>query len=147
MDNPESTVDGPESRVIVPPTPPGGQGGTRLGTVDCGLGTVDGGLGTRRRPVCLGPVDKVPLGQGFCFVVAGEEIAVFRQRDGRLFAVQNRCPHRQGPLAEGVIGGGKLICPLHAHAFDLSTGAGPNAAERLRTYAVRDSGGRIELAP
>ncbi len=86
----------------------------------------------------------MPLGQGFCFVVGGEEIAVFRQRDGRLFATQNRCPHRQGPLSEGVIGDGKVICPLHAHKFDLCTGEGPS--ERLRTYAVRESGGELQLS-
>lgn len=93
----------------------------------------------------LGSVGKIPLGQGFCFIVGGEEIAVFRQRDGRIFATQNRCPHRQGPLSEGVIGDGKVICPLHAHKFDLCTGAGPQPAECLRTYPVRVSGGEILL--
>jgi len=91
----------------------------------------------------LGSVEKIPLGQGFCFIVAGEEIAVFRQRDGRLFASQNRCPHRQGPLSEGVIGAEKVICPLHAHKFDLCTGQGPNPAECLRLYDVREENGRI----
>ena len=97
------------------------------------------------RTVALGPVGKVPLGQGFCFVVGGEEIAVFRQRDGRLFATQNRCPHRQGPLSEGIIGGGKVICPLHAHKFDLGTGEGPAPAECLRVYAVREADGLLVL--
>ena len=97
------------------------------------------------RTVNLGSVEKLPLGQGFCFVVAGEEIAVFRQRDGRLFATQNRCPHRQGPLAEGVIGAGKVICPLHAHVFDLCTGQGPKPEECVRTYPVRETNGNILL--
>jgi nitrite reductase (NADH) small subunit len=97
------------------------------------------------RTVNLGPIEKVPLGQGFCFVVGGEEIAVFRQRDGRLFATQNRCPHRQGPLSEGIIGDGKVICPLHAHKFDLCSGAGPQPGECLRTFTVRESGGEILL--
>ena len=96
------------------------------------------------RTVSLGSVDKVPEGQGFCFVVAGEEIAVFRQRDGRLFATQNRCPHRQGPLSEGIIGAGTVICPLHAHKFDLGTGRGP-AAECLRVYPVSEAKGEILL--
>ena len=97
------------------------------------------------RTVNLGSVDKVPLGQGFCFVVGGEEIAVFRQRDGRLFATQNRCPHRQGPLSEGVIGAGKVICPLHAHVFDLCTGQGPKPEECVRTFPVREASGNILL--
>ena len=54
----------------------------------------------------LGSVSRIPLGQGRCYVVGAEEIAVFRQRDGRLFATQNRCPHRQGALSEGGMGGG-----------------------------------------
>jgi nitrite reductase (NADH) small subunit len=96
------------------------------------------------RTVNLGSVEKVPKGQGFCFVVAGEEVSVFRQRDGRLFATQNRCPHRQGPLAEGVVGGGAVICPLHSHKFDLGTGRGP-AAECLKVHGVRESNGEILL--
>ena len=93
----------------------------------------------------LGSLEKIPRGQGFCFIVGGEEIAVFRQRDGNLFAAQNRCPHRRGPLSEGVIGSGKVICPLHAHKFDLATGCGPTAEERLLTYPVRESNGEILL--
>ena len=57
----------------------------------------------------LGNIGRIPVGQGRCYVVGAEEIAVFRQRDGRLFATQNRCPHRQGPLSEGVMGGGQVI--------------------------------------
>ena len=97
------------------------------------------------KTVTLGSLEKIPLGQGRCFIVGGEEIAVFRQRDGCLFASQNRCPHKQGPLAEGVIGAGKVICPLHAHKFDLCTGKGAEKAECLRLYAVREVDGQIQL--
>jgi nitrite reductase (NADH) small subunit len=97
------------------------------------------------RTVALGSLEKIPLGQGRCFIVGGEEIAVFRQRDGRLFASQNRCPHRQGPLAEGVIGGGKVICPLHAHKFDLSSGQGGEKGECIRLYAVREVNGQVQV--
>ncbi|HXX93004.1 MAG TPA: nitrite reductase (NAD(P)H) small subunit [Planctomycetota bacterium] len=97
------------------------------------------------RTVNLGSIEKIPPGQGFCFIVGGEEISVFRQRDGRLFATENRCPHRQGPLSEGLIGAGKVICPLHAHKFDLTTGQGPAPAECLRVFPVRESQGEIFL--
>jgi len=93
----------------------------------------------------LGPVDKIPPGQGTCFIVCGEEIAVFRQRDGRMFATQNRCPHRQGPLSEGLAGDGKVICPLHSHKFDLASGKGENH-ECLRTFPVSDQDGDIVLS-
>ncbi len=93
----------------------------------------------------LGSISRIPAGQGRCYVVGPHEIAVFRQRDGRLFATENRCPHRQGPLAEGVLGGGRIICPLHAHQFNLNTGAGHEPAECLQVFAVREVGGDILL--
>jgi nitrite reductase (NADH) small subunit len=93
----------------------------------------------------LGSVEKIPAGQGRCYIVAAEEIAVFRQRDGRLFAIQNRCPHRQGPLSEGIMGGGKVICPLHSHKFELQTGTGSEAHECVKTFAVQEINGEIHL--
>lgn len=98
-------------------------------------------------PINLGHIDNIALGQGRCFLVAGEEVAVFRQRDGRLFAVQNRCPHKQGPLAEGIAGGGKVICPLHSHKFNLETGEGSEKGECVKTYRVTESNGEILLEP
>lgn len=95
--------------------------------------------------VPLGPVEAIPLGQGRAYVVDGRAIAVFRQRDGQLFATQNACPHRGGPLADGIIGAGKVICPLHAWKFDLKTGACLGGAGTILTYAVREEGGRIIL--
>ena len=93
----------------------------------------------------LGSVEHIALGQGRCFTVNGEEIAVFRQRDGQLFATQNRCPHKQGPLSEGVAGGGKVICPLHAHKFDLATGNGSEPHECVKLYRVSESNGDVLL--
>jgi len=100
----------------------------------------------KTRTLNLGSVEKVPKGQGFCFIVDGQEIAVFRQRDGKLFATQNRCPHKQGPLSEGIIGAGKVICPLHSHKFDLCTGEGPEPKECVKVYAVREEKGDILLS-
>ncbi|MEQ2005493.1 MAG: nitrite reductase small subunit NirD [Limisphaerales bacterium] len=93
----------------------------------------------------LGSIEKIPLGQGLSFKVGGQEIAVFRQRDGSLFATQNACPHKQGPLAEGIVGGGKVICPLHAHKFNLATGEGSEPHECVKTYVVRETSGEILL--
>ena len=100
----------------------------------------------KSRTLTLGSVEKVPKGQGFCFIVDGREIAVFRQRDGKLFATQNRCPHKQGPLSEGIIGAGKVICPLHSHKFDLCTGEGPDPKECVKVYSVREEKGDILIS-
>lgn len=101
---------------------------------------------TSKAVINLGSVEKIAHGQGRCYLVAGEEIVVFRQRDGRLFATQNRCPHKQGPLSEGLTGSGKVICPLHAHKFDLATGAGSEAGECVKVYPVREANGEILLS-
>jgi nitrite reductase (NADH) small subunit len=102
-------------------------------------------MNTTSQIVNLGSVEKIPSGQGRCYIVEGEEIAVFRQRDGRLFAIQNRCPHRQGPLSEGVCGAGKIICPLHSHKFDLATGHGAEPGECIKVYRVTESNGEVIL--
>lgn len=91
----------------------------------------------------LGNIDSIAPGHGRCFQVNGEEIAVFRQRNGQLFALQNLCPHRQGPLADGIIGDGKVVCPLHGHKFHLSTGAGSEPSECVRTYLVQVRDGEM----
>lgn len=96
-------------------------------------------------PIKLGSVHDVPLGQGRCFLVGSEEIAVFRQRDGRLFATQNRCPHRQGPLSEGIVGADRVICPLHARQFNLESGKGIEHADCVQAYSVSEVDGEIVL--
>jgi nitrite reductase (NADH) small subunit len=95
--------------------------------------------------VKLGSVAAIPLGQGRCYIVGGEEVAVFRQRDGRIFATQNRCPHRQGPLSEGLVGGNKVICPMHAHHFNLETGKGGEPVEWMQVYSVAEVEGELLL--
>ena len=70
----------------------------------------------------LGSVDRIPLGQGKVFQVGGIAIAVFRGRDGSVFATQAECTHRGGPLADGILGQRTLICPLHGCGFDVISG-------------------------
>ena len=50
------------------------------------------------------------------------EIAIFRTSDDQLFALSNRCPHKGGPLSEGIVHGTKVACPLHNWNIDLTTG-------------------------
>ena len=96
----------------------------------------------------LGSVERIPLGEGREYEVAGELIAVFRQRSGELHAVQATCSHRGGALADGLVGAGKVVCPMHAFKFDLSTGkpVGHDCAA-LKTYRVKvDRHGEILLS-
>ena len=85
----------------------------------------------------LGPIDQIPYGEARAFEVAGEQIAVFRMRSGRVHALSARCPHRGGPIADGQADERIVLCPLHANAFELATGCSTTGAESLRRYAVR----------
>ncbi len=95
--------------------------------------------------VNLGALEQIPLGQGVCFIVKEEEIAVFRSRDEKIFAIENKCPHRRGPLSEGIMGDGKVICPLHGHKFDLTTGQGAESPECVRVFKSWLEDGNIFL--
>lgn len=73
-------------------------------------------------------------------------VAVFRTADDRVFALDDRCPHKGGPLSEGIVHGTQVTCPLHAWVFDLSTGLAQGTDEgAVRTYAARTEGGRVFL--
>lgn len=87
--------------------------------------------------VTLGPLVSVPPGEGRTFDVGSCKIAVFHTRQGGVFATQAECPHRQGPLADGLLGDNTLVCPLHAWRFDLDTGKGQGAPCSLKTFPVR----------
>jgi nitrite reductase (NADH) small subunit len=86
--------------------------------------------------VNLGPLDAIPAGEGRNYEVAGERIAVFHMRSGEVFAVQASCPHKNGPLADGLVGNGIVICPLHAWKFDLKTGASIFGDCSVKSYRV-----------
>jgi nitrite reductase (NADH) small subunit len=86
----------------------------------------------------LGPVDQIPFGEGRAFGVDGEQVAVFRLRDGSLRALSAVCPHRGGPIADGTIDRQVVMCPLHQHAFELDTGCSTTGAEPLRAYDVQE---------
>jgi nitrite reductase (NADH) small subunit len=92
----------------------------------------------------LGSLDAVPRGEGRVFAAGTTRLAVFRTHDDQVFATQERCPHLAGPLADGLIDQGAVICPLHDRTYDLRTGAGLNTECSLRTYPARvDPNGHI----
>jgi hemoglobin len=66
-------------------------------------------------------VDDVPLGEGRAVLVSGRRLAVFRAGSG-WYALDARCPHLSGPLADGIVAERTVICPLHERRFDLATG-------------------------
>jgi len=85
----------------------------------------------------VAPLSAIPPGEGRNFEVDGEQIAIFRTRGGQVFAVQAQCPHKAGPLADGLVGGTTVICPLHGWKFDLIDGRAVLGDCALQTYQVR----------
>jgi nitrite reductase (NADH) small subunit len=75
-------------------------------------------------------------------------IAVFRAADDAVFALDDRCPHKGGPLSNGIVHGHSVTCPLHNWVFAMATGQAQGPDEgRVRTHAVRVEAGRILLDP
>ncbi|WP_435169126.1 nitrite reductase small subunit NirD [Falsirhodobacter sp. 1013] len=71
-------------------------------------------------------------------------VAVFRTFDDRVFALDDRCPHKGGPLSDGIVHGHAVTCPLHAWVFDLETGVAQGADEgAVATYPARVDNGRV----
>ena len=75
------------------------------------------------------------------------DIAVFRTGSGMLYATEDRCPHRGGPLSQGIVHGEAVTCPLHNWVIDLATGQGGQGVDTacVRTIPVRSEGGRVLL--
>jgi nitrite reductase/ring-hydroxylating ferredoxin subunit len=90
-----------------------------------------------------GPVDQIPYGEGRAFAVGNHQVAVFRKRDGSLNALSAVCPHRGGPIADGLIDNKVVLCPLHLNAFELDTGCSTTGAAPLRIYPVYLEDGEI----
>ncbi len=73
-------------------------------------------------------------------------VAVFRTMDDDVFALEDRCPHKNGPLSEGIVHGNKVTCPLHNWVFDMNTGeAQGNDSGTVPTYPAKVKNGRIML--
>ena len=90
--------------------------------------------------VVVGKVQDVTPGQGKVVEAGDKTLAVFNV-DGRLYAIDNTCPHRGGPLGDGDLDGTLVTCPWHAWRWDVTTGANANSpAVRVGCYPVTVEG-------
>jgi nitrite reductase [NAD(P)H] small subunit len=94
-------------------------------------------------------LENIPAREGRLVQIGEREVAIFNLGD-RLLATSNRCPHKGGPLCDGIVTGTSVVCPLHAWKVSLTDGSVERpASERERcveTYPVRVEGGVIVLA-
>ena len=100
-------------------------------------------MGGERLRVRLAPVDEIRPGEGRAVEVPGHTVAVFNV-DGRFYAIDNTCPHRGGPLADGELDGTAVACPWHAWRWDVTTGANVNnPAVEIACFPVTVENGAI----
>ena len=95
----------------------------------------------------VGALDDIPR-QGARVVRQPDgDIAVFRTLDDQLFALRDRCPHKGGPLSQGIVHGHKVACPLHDWKIQLDTGlaVAPDEGCAAR-FPVKLEGGRVFLS-
>ena len=95
------------------------------------------------RELCA--LDDVLPGAGLYVPHDDWDLAVLRPSDDEVFVLHNRCPHAGGSLASGWMEDGCVVCPWHAWAFNLTTGACPEAPQfKVQTFPARVCAGRVE---
>lgn len=90
--------------------------------------------------VWIAKVADVPAREGRSVTVGGRELAVFNLGGGRFAVTDGRCPHKGGPLADGIVSGDTVVCPLHAWKIRVTTGDVCRPADAVgcvETYPVR----------
>lgn len=94
----------------------------------------------------IAALEDVPQRGARIVKTAGGCVAVFRTAMDQVYAINNSCPHKGGPLSEGIVHGASVTCPLHNWVFSLETGEAQGAdVGQVATYPARVEGGRIFL--
>lgn len=96
--------------------------------------------------VAIGSLEDIPR-RGSRRVANGDmTIAVFRTIDDRVFALEDKCPHKNGPLSQGIVHDGCVTCPLHNWVISLETGMAQGADEgETRAFPIQMDGDQILL--
>lgn len=89
---------------------------------------------------------ELPAEKGKQFTFEGRKIALFHL-DGKIYAIDDTCPHRGASLSEGQCRHGQVMCPWHATRFDLTTGQHlcPPAKSSVRAYQVQVQGDEVQV--
>ncbi len=92
----------------------------------------------------VGALDSIPPRGARLVRTALGCVAVFRTHDDRVFALEDRCPHKGGPLSQGIVHGSSVTCPLHNWVISLETGEAQGADQgRVKRYTLEIENGRI----
>jgi len=94
--------------------------------------------------VSIGNMTDIPRRGARCVETPLGKIAVFRTAEDRVFAIEDHCPHKGGPLSQGIVHGAAVTCPLHNWVISLETGKALGADEgSVRTIPIKVEGGML----
>jgi nitrite reductase (NADH) small subunit len=97
--------------------------------------------------IAIGSLADIPQRGARCIETPEGKIAVFRAGDDRVFAIDDHCPHKGGPLSQGIVHGTSVTCPLHNWVISLESGKAQGADEgRVRTVPVKVEDGMLYIA-
>lgn len=110
------------------------------------LTVIQGGLAAGGSWVEIGPLEAIPLRGARVIENPEGNIAVFRAGDDHVFALRDRCPHKGGPLSQGIVHGHRVACPLHNWNINLEDGNAVAPDQGCAAaFAVRVEKGRVYL--
>ncbi len=94
----------------------------------------------------VGAVEDIPKLGSRVIKTKDGDVAIFRTSDDGIFALRDSCPHKQGPLSQGIVHGNVVTCPLHNWNIDLSSGEALGPDEGCTgKYEVKVEGGMVSL--
>ncbi|MCP1199671.1 nitrite reductase small subunit NirD [Notoacmeibacter sp. MSK16QG-6] len=97
--------------------------------------------------ISIGAVTDIPREGARCVDAGALRVAVFRTAEDDVYAIEDRCPHRGGPLSQGIVHGGCVTCPLHNMVIALDTGEAQGADEgHVTTFRTQVRDGIIFIA-
>ncbi len=95
----------------------------------------------------IGAVEEIPKLGSRVVETAKGDIAVFRAADDHVFALRDKCPHKAGPLSQGIVHGHTVTCPLHNWKIDLASGEAQSPDEGCTgKYKAKVEAGIVYLA-
>jgi len=96
------------------------------------------------RWIKIGRLNDIPPAGARCVASPRGRIAVFRTSDDQVFAMEDRCPHKGGPLSQGIVHGTSVTCPLHNWVISLESGKALGADDgKVRTIEIKVEGEEI----
>jgi len=95
----------------------------------------------------VGKISDIPVLGSRCIKMGDTTIALFRTVEDEIYAIEDKCPHKQGPLSQGIVHDNCVTCPLHNWVISLKTGEAQGADEgSTLTFPTRVDGGIVSIS-